>query len=338
MGRVEVVVERFESAVLKGNPAGDPHVRRLPVVLPPSYADSRRRFPVVYLLTGFMGRGRMMLNDTAWAESIDERFERLIAAGCEEMILVLPDGFTRFGGSQYVNSTATGRYEDHLIQELVPWIDSKYRTLPSRDHRGVAGKSSGGYGALIQGMRHPETFGAVASHSGDVYFEYCYRMDVPRFAAAIVGAGGVLPWLEAFEAKRQKKHEDFTVLNILAMAASYSPDPSSPDLGIALPCDPATGEFREAVWTRWLEHDPWRLAERHADALRSLRLLYLDCGTRDEFHLHLGARLLTRRLRELGVRYEHQEFDDGHMNVTYRYDVSLPMLGRALAASATVRS
>ena len=297
MGRVEVVIERFESAMLKGNPAGDPHLRKVGVVLPPSYGDTARRFPVVYLLSGYTGRGRMMLNDVAWSESIDERLERLIASGaCEEMILVLPDAFTRFGGSQYLNSSATGRYEDHLVQELVPWIDSRYRTLPSRDHRGVAGKSSGGYGALIHGMRHPETFGAVASHSGDVYFEYCYRMDIPKVAAAIVGAGGLRPWMEAFEARRQKKHEDLTLLNIVAMAASYSPDPASGDLGIALPFDPATGEFRDAVWARWLEHDPWHLAARHADALRSLRLLYLDCGIRDEFNLHLGADRKSTRL------------------------------------------
>ena len=338
MGRVEVVIERIESAALEGNAAGDPHVRRVPVVLPPSYADASRRFPVVYLLSGYTGRGLTMLNDVAWGEPIDQRLERLIASGaCEEMILVLPDCFTRFGGSQYLDSSATGRYAHHLVSELVPWIDARYRTLATREHRGVAGKSSGGYGALIHGMRHPDVFGAVASHSGDVYFEYCYRKDVPMTAAAILAAGGLRKWMEAFEAKRQKRREDLDVLNIVAMAASYSPDPAA-ELGIALPFDPATGEFRDAVWARWLEQDPYPLASRHADALRSLKLLFIDCGHRDEFYLHLGARMLSRRLRSLGVPHEHEEFDDGHMNVQYRWDVSLPKLGRALARSATVRA
>ena len=116
------------------------------------------------------------------------------------------------------------------------------------------------------------------------------------------------------------------------MAASYSPNPATMPFGIDLPCDVATGAFREDVWKRWLEHDPLTLVERHADALRRMKLLYVDCGTKDEFHLHHGARLLTRRFQALRVPHEYQEFDDGHMNIGYRYDVSLPKLARALAA------
>jgi enterochelin esterase family protein len=196
------------------------------------------------------------------------------------------------------------------------------------------GKSSGGYGAMVLGMRHADVFGAVACHSGDMYFEYCYRGDVPKFLTAVVAAGGLTAWLEKFEAQVQKKHEDLTVLNIVGMAAAYSPRRTAQPYGIDFPCDLETGAFRDEVWRRWLEHDPITLLERHADALRSLRLLYLDCGTRDEWQLHIGARLFTRRLRELGIAHEHEEFDDGHMNVTYRYDVSLPKMSRALGARA----
>ena len=327
-----VVIEAFESGVLKGNAAGDPHVRRVPVYLPPSYDHSpERRYPVVFVLTGFMGRGRMLLNDNPWSPSLDDRMDALIARGCEEMILVMPDCFTRYGGSQYVNSTAAGRYEDHLVHELVPHVDARYRTLDARDHRGVAGKSSGGYGALIMGLKHPGTFSAVACHSGDVCFDYCYRPDLPKFTAAIHRAGGVEAWMKQFEARVQKTHEDFVVLDILAMAACYSPNPATRPFGIDLPIDPATGRWREDVWQRWLEHDPLLLVERHYDALRSLRLLYIDCGVRDEFNLHLGARLFVERLDQFRVAHEHLEYDDGHMGVSYRYDVSLPRLGAALA-------
>jgi S-formylglutathione hydrolase FrmB len=337
MKRGQVILEEFESAVLRGNAAGDPHVRTVPVYLPPSYGvDRERRYPVTFVLAGFTGRGRTLLNDNPWSPALPERMDALIARGaCEEMILVLPDGFTRYGGSQYLNSSATGRYEDHIVQELVPHVDRAYRTLEGRGHRGVMGKSSGGYGALVLAMRHPAVFGAVASHSGDVYFEYCYRGDVPKFCSQIQEAGGLEAWLAAFDAKLQKKHDDLLALNVLAMAAAYSPNPASP-LGIDLPCDLESGAFREDVWRRWLEHDPLRLVERHAESLRAARLVYLDCGTRDEFQLHHGARIFSRRLTALGIAHEFEEFPDGHMNVHYRYDVSLPKMSRALAPAAGV--
>jgi len=329
-GRVEWI--SFASEVLRGNAAGDPHERTVPVYLPPSYdAEPARRYPVGYVLTGFTGRGRMLLNDNLWAAPLDARMDALIATGCGEMILVMPDCATRYGGSQYLDSTATGRYDTHLIRELVPFVDRTFRTRATREHRGVMGKSSGGYGALVHGMRHADIFGAVACHSGDMYFEYCYRGDVPKFCARVQNAGGLETWFAGFEAAKQKKSEDMVALNILGMAASYSPNPAAP-MGIDLPCDLDTGAFRDDVWQRWVANDPLVLLERHADALRSLRLLYFDCGIRDEWSLHLGLRLMVRRLRSLDIAHEVEEFDDGHMNVQYRYDVSLPRMARALGA------
>jgi len=330
-----VVLERYESRALAGNPAGDPNVRTVPVYLPPSYdLEPRRRFPVAYLLAGFTGRGRALLNDAPWSEPIDQRMDRLVASGCGEMILVMPDCFTRFGGSQYLDSTATGRYEEHLIGELIPFVDGKYRTLGTREARGIAGKSSGGYGALVQAMKHPDRFAAVACHSGDMCFDYCYRGDVPKFCSTVQRAGGVAAWLEAFEARPQKKPDDLAALNLLAMAAAYSPNPAAEPFGVDLPCDLSTGAFRDEVWRRWLDHDPLTMIESRAGALRTLKLVYLDCGTQDEWNLHLGARMFAARLRELGVAHQHLEFDDGHMNVAYRYDVSLPKLAAALGAAA----
>jgi enterochelin esterase family protein len=333
MQRGRVVLERFESAVLAGNPAGDPATRTVPVYLPPSYErEPARRFPVIFVLAGFSARGRMLLNDSPWSPPLDERMDALVAGGAGEAILVMPDCLTRFGGSQYLDSSATGRYRTHVAEELVARVDARYRTLPERAHRGVAGKSSGGYGALTLGMQRPDVFGAVACHSGDMGFDYCYRGDVPKFCARVQQAGGLVAWLEAFESQRQKNPDDLVALNILGMAAAYSPNPAAPTLGIDLPCDLETGAFRDDVWRRWLAHDPLSLLESHAEALRSLRFLHLDCGTRDEFHLQHGARRFSCRLRELGIAHDYEEFDDGHRNVSYRYDVSLPRLARALAA------
>ena len=335
MQRGTVLMERIESTVLAGNPAGDPHQRTVPIYLPPSYeADPARRYPVIFVLAGFTGRGRMLLNDDPWSPPLDERMDRLVAAGCGEAILVMPDCFTRFGGSQYLDSTATGAYETHVAGELVAWVDARFRTLPARDHRGVAGRSSGGYGALSLAMKRPDVFGAVACHSGDLCFDYCYRGDVPRFCIQVQQAGGLAAWLERFEARHLKGHEDMLTLNILGMAAAYSPNPASPAFGIDLPCDLETGAFREEIWRRWLEHDPLVMLESRAEALRSLRLLHLDCGTRDEHNLQLGARLFSRRLKELGIPHEYEEFDGGHRNTSYRYDSSLPKLTRVLGLPA----
>jgi len=138
--------------------------------------------------------------------------------------------------------------------------------------------------------------------------------------------------MKAFEAKRQKNGDDMLTLNIIGMAACYSPNPKTAPFGIDLPADLETGAWRDEVWARWLEQDPIRMLERRAGALRAMKLLFLDCGTRDEWSLHHGARLFARRLRELGIAHQHEEFDDGHMNVQYRYEVSLPKVAKALGA------
>jgi len=330
---VPTVVEVFESRILRRNPLGDPHVRRIPVHLPPSYGTGRRRYPVITLLSGFTGSGETLLNRTAWAETVPERADRLVRSGrMAESIIVMPDCFTRYGGSQYLNSSATGRYEDHLVRELVPWVDRRFRTIPHARARAIMGKSSGGYGALVQGMRHPEVWGSVVCHSGDMYFTYCYLPDFPKCLNLLAPyRGRVERFIRAWDRMPRKSDPALhAAINTIAMAACYSPNPAVP-VGFDLPFDPHTGELRPRVWRRWLALDPVNMAARHVRRLRRLRLLYLDCGTRDEFHLQYGTRMLASRLRRLGIRHVHEEFDDGHMNVQYRYDRSFALLSRALA-------
>lgn len=329
-----ITFERIDSSVLHENPLHDPHVRTLPVYLPPSYdRDPQRRYPVVWMLSGFLGRGQMLLNDNLWTPTIQQQLDALIERGMPEIIMALPDCTTRYGGSQYINSPATGRYEDHLIDELVPFVDARFRTLADGRHRAIMGKSSGGYGALIHAMRHPDKFRAVACHSGDMYFEMSLKPDIPKFLNRIARNGhDPQAFFQEFESKIKKGGADFEALNILAMAACYSPNPSAAGLPIDFPVDLYTGEFRADVWTRWLEHDPVMLVERYIDQLKQLRLLFFDCGTRDEYNLHYGARILASRLQALNVPHEHEEFDDGHRSTWYRYDVSLPKLAAAISA------
>ncbi len=323
-----IAYSMITSSVLVGNPLGDPEVRALPVYLPPSYdADPERRYPVVWMLTGFTGRGQMLLNDDLWTPTIQQRIDRLIAQGMAEIIMALPDCTTRYGGSQYINSEATGRYEDYLIDELVPFVDAHYRTLPSSRHRAVMGKSSGGYGAIIYGMKHPDVFSALACHSGDMAFDLCYRPDFPQLISRIAMNGyDPQAFFEEFLAKPKKSGADGAALNMLAMAACYSPNLEAIGLPIDFPIDLYSCELRPEVWARWLEHDPVELVGRYVENLKQLNVLFIDCGTRDEFNLQYGARILVNRLKLAGVAYEHQEFDDDHGSISYRYDVSLPKL------------
>lgn len=328
--RGTVVVASFTSRALQGNPLGDPSTRDIPIYLPLSYEHDRsRRYPVIYWLHGFTGIGLSSINRSLWTPSLPELMDRVIAEGAPEAILVMPDGSTRYGGSQYLNSPATGRYEDYVVKELVPFIDRTYRTKASRDHRGTNGKSSGGYGAVVLAMRHPDVFGAVASHSGDMYFESCYKPFFWKALNAINKHGGLPAFLKAFDAMLKKEREAADALTILvAMGMAYS---ANPDGTYELPVDVRTGEMRDAVWAKWLEWDPVYMVERHADALRKMKLIYIECGRKDEWNLHYGARILSGRLTALGITHEHQEFDDDHSNIQYRYVESLRRLAIALA-------
>lgn len=329
-GHGSVVRLRHESEVLKSNPLGDPHVRDVYVYLPPGYSASEERYPSVYCLTGFTGRGKMLLNDSAFTPTLAERMDKLIAAGTiRPMIAVMPNCFTWFGGSQYINSTATGRYEDYLSLEIVAAVDENFRTVSDRDARAVAGKSSGGYGSLIMGMRHPDVFGLVCSTAGDAYFEHCYPMDFTKAFRVI--KGDPIGFMRRFWSTEKQGRDDHAALNTIGMAACYSPDGESFDM----PFDLDTCEIRQDVWVRWLEHDPVRLAEKHVKELKSLKLLYIDAGTRDEFALDIGAKILARKLSDHGIGHIHEEFDDGHFNISYRYDRSLELISSHIGETAS---
>ena len=214
-----VKILRHESEILKNNPLGDEYIRDLYVYLPPDYEASNEKFPVVYLLTGFTGRGKMLLNDSAFAPNLADRMNKLIGENkIKPMIVVMPDCFTHYGGSQYINSRATGDYEDYLTQEIVPFVDENFRTINDKNSRAVMGKSSGGYGALIMAMRHSDLFGLACSTSGDCYFEYGYLPDFPKAFRSIKGNPKKL--VEKFWDEQAKKgKDDFSGLNIIGMSA-----------------------------------------------------------------------------------------------------------------------
>jgi enterochelin esterase family protein len=331
LGRV--VTPLFESALLRGNPLGDPSDRITPIYLPPSYDESpRRRYPLIVALTGFTGTGRMLLNESFLDENLPTRLDRLIASGqMGEAIVVMPDCITRYGGSQYVDSGATGPYGGYTAEELIAWVDREFRTIPDRSGRGVFGKSSGGFGAFRMALDYPDVFSAFACHSGDTAFEYCYQKDFPEAVRYLTG-NALTPaaFLEGFRETTDRGNGYHATLNALAMASCYSPDSAS-EIGFALPFEWETGEIVPEVWARWLAHDPVRLVPERAERLRRMSLIFLDCGRRDEFMIDIGTRIAAKRLREAGLDPIHEEFSAGHMNIQFRYDRSLPLISKALA-------
>lgn len=323
----------FESCALEGNALGDPHRRPLWIYTPPGYEDEPdRRYPSVYLIQGLTGQLDMWRNRVPFRRNYPELADDLFARGeTSPCILVWVDCWTSLGGSQFLDSPATGRYHTYLCDEVVPWVDARYRTLAAPDHRGIQGKSSGGYGAMVTPMLRPELFGALATHAGDALFETCYLPEFRSAARALrddYGGSFERFWEDFRSRPAMAKEADAVLLNVYCMAACYSADE---DGTVNLPFDAATAELRPDVWERWLAHDPVRMVPRHAEALRGLRGAYVDCGTRDEYHLDLGAEAFRRALAAAGVRdVAFELFEGKHGGIEHRYPLGLRYLAERL--------
>lgn len=320
----------LDSRLLAGNRPGDPASRELIVYTPPDY-DSARTYPLFMDLVGYTGSGASHANWKPFGLNLPQRLDRLIGSGrMGPVVAVLPDCFTAYGGNQYINSTATGPYMDYLIDEVIPFVEERFSVGQGREQRAVFGKSSGGYGALVHGLTRADAWGAIACHSGDAYFEYAYLADLPGTLAELQKHDqSVEKFLQAVWAREKLSKDEGMALMLIGMAAHYDPEPGSP-LGFELPVHLHTGEIRWDRWERWLAHDPVRMVDAHVEDLKRLRGLYIDCGTRDQFNLLWGARMLHEKFEQLGVAHAYHEFDDNHSDVDYRMDESLPFLYRAL--------
>jgi hypothetical protein len=318
------------SDLLSGNPLRDPHERPLWVYVPPGYDDDPgRRYPAVYVIMGFTGHIAMWRNRTPYRRPFPETADAVFSGGeAPPAIVVYVDAWTSYGGSQYLDSPGTGRYHSYLCDEIVPWVDAHYRTLPEPAHRAISGKSSGGYGAMITPMFRPDVFGALATHAGDALFEYCYMGDFPDVVRHLRAYDGdIMRWWDDFNSRVSfTKQEDAKLLEILGYTAAYSArDDGTPEL----PFDTVTGVLRPEVWQRWLDLDPVRMVPRYADALRSQQAIWIDGGTRDEWHLDVGAEAFRRALLDNGVpedRIYFELFDAAHGAIDYRYPLSLAWL------------
>lgn len=320
----------IDSTVLKGNLLGDPTRRIVDVYVP--HGHDGRGLPLLVDVVGFTAGGPAHTNWKNFGENVPERLDRLIASGAMPPVVVaFPDCFTRLGGNQYINSAAMGRWDDFLLQEAVPFVEQRF-ACGGAGRRGIFGKSSGGYGAIAHALLHPDFWSAAACHSGDMGFELVYLPEFPSVLRALAPfKHDIKAWLDAFHAKRKTADSDMHVLMMLAMCATYDPDPSA-YMGVRLPVDTETCEVIPERWNHFLALDPVVMAERMGPGLARLKALYIDCGDVDQYNLVYGARRLHRILARQGITHVYEEFADNHSSVDYRMDQSLPYLARALNA------
>jgi len=330
-GRIAIV--EVESAALADNLLGDPRVRSVAVYLPEGYDDSVEDYPLMVDLVGYTGSGLAHVGWKSFQESVPQQVDRLVESGAMgRAIFAFPDCFTSLGGNQYINSASLGNWEDFLCVDMIRTLEAEFRVKKGRDHRALFGKSSGGYGAIVHGMRRSDTWAAVACHSGDMDFELCYRGDFPALLRVLAGEEkGISGFVDRLRESRGVSGGDFHHLMMLGMAASYDPDPKAP-YGIRLPVTEDTCELIAERWRNWLAWDPVLMVDKRAAQhnLKKLKKVFIDCGARDQYNLVYGARQLNRKLLQLGIEHCYEEFPDNHSGIDYRMDMSLPFLYEAI--------
>jgi len=282
------------STVLRDNPLGDPAQRRIAALLP-DRSDATTPLPMVIYLPGWGGSSEDTIaqGTSGWlARTVDT----LAAAGRPVRIAVV-DGRSRYGGSQFLNSTATGRYADYVCEEVAPLLTQRYKTSQLL----LAGHSSGAYGALLLASRNQKQFTAVAALSPDSDFEVTHRPLVQQ-ARSLTPAE-----VEAASAPAPKFRMPSNGLGtlILGLCANYAPIPSQPGRFEWL--YDAKGQWRPEAWQRWLDLDPLTIVRKNPDAFSPAQRIYLDGAEHDEFGANIGARKIHAVLRERKAPVEFHE-------------------------------
>jgi enterochelin esterase-like enzyme len=297
---------RVHGPSLEGNLEGDDPARDVVVYLPPSYgAEPSRRYPVVYFLHGYS------VGVEAYVKLLElpAAMDRAVAAGVREMILVLPDAFTKYSGSMYSNSLTTGDWEGYVSRDLVAYVDSHYRTVANRDGRGLAGHSMGGYGTMRIGMKHPKVFSALYAMSS-----CCLMNDVARGSGAGPGRDrGEAPSASADDdsgrGRAAGRGRGGGMANALfAQAAAWAPNPMNPPQYFDLPTK--DGVLQPLIAAKWIANSPLVMVDQYVPSLKQYRAIALDVGNADP----LGAANLDldAALTRLGVPHTFEEYEGNH--------------------------
>lgn len=296
----KIVSDKIVSEALKDNKLGDPNIRNLLIYLPPAYETGAGEFPTVYLLHGFGG------NERSFVSEVGENFvifllDNMIESGMlKQMIIVMPDARTKYGGSFYLNSVLSGNYEDYIVNEIVNYVDNKYRTIRSRLFRAIAGASMGGYGAVTLSMKHPDKFSIVAAMSPPLSFDVISEKMIPQVIKENPnGMSGP---------NSKKQYTDY----LYALSAALSPNLDNPPFFVDIPFTYPEGNIIEAIREKWSKGDPLSMLSKYSDSLRSMKGIYIDIGTRDLLGFKESADIFHNQLLSLGIKHEYYVFDGGH--------------------------
>lgn len=319
----------LKSETLSDNPLGDPADRELHVYTPAGW-DMETPLPLIVDIVGYTAAGMAHTNWRGFGENVPERLDRLIGSGeMPPAVVAFPDCFTRLGGNQYINSAGMGRYADYLITEVLPMIEGHF-ACGGTGKRGLFGKSSGGFGALWHGMMHADIWSAIACSAGDCAFEVVYLPDIYAAQRHLTKTGQT-PSEFALDFLKQDapSPDEVKTLMVCAMAATYDPDPDDP-AQIRFPVDSHTLRLIPERWQNWMRYDPAVIAQDHLKALASLKGIWIESGTRDEFNMLYGARRIVETLKAANIPHIYEEFDAGHYAIDYRQDRYLPWLAKTL--------
>lgn len=285
---------RVHSPSLEGNLQGNDATRDVHVYLPPGYAEGSKRYPVIYFLHGYAVSADIYVNDVL---RIPAATDEAMGSGAREFIVVMPDAFTRFGGSFYSNSPVIGDWESWIGKDLVAWADSNYRTIPRREARGLVGHSMGGYGALRIGMKRPEAFGAVYAMSSAI------SIQAPGADAVKTQLARLTPELRS--AARDSSNGMFS------QASAWAPNPQKPPHFFDLPFD-AEGNAVPLIADKWTANSLLVTVDQNVPALKSFRGVMLDVGDQDG--LVAGNTRFSESLNRLGVTHRYEIYDGNHGN------------------------
>jgi S-formylglutathione hydrolase FrmB len=291
-GKLEKI--RVPGRALEGNLQGNDAVRDVHVYLPNGYDKGRKRYPVIYFLHGYAVTAEIYVNDVL---RLPGAVDTAVSAGAREAIIVMPDAFTRFGGSFYSNSPVIGDWETFIAKDLVAYIDGHYRTLAKRESRGLSGHSMGGYGTLRIGMKYPEVFGALYAMSSAVAVSApnaeAVQAQYPRMAEGI-------------------KNEPRSSTNgIQAQASAWAPNPQNPPYFFDLPFD-AEGKAVPLVAERWTANSPLVTVDQNVPSLKRFRGIALDVGDKDG--LEKSNTQFVAALKRLGVAHQYEIYEGTHGN------------------------
>jgi enterochelin esterase family protein len=320
-----IVHSRLDSPHLAGNLLGDPSERDLFVYLPPGYEETNRRYPTAYLLHAYGDTAEGLVTPATdgqrWAPPLEDVLDPVFGRmGVPPMVVVIPDGNSRYGCGQWIDSPVTGRFEQYVVHDVVASIDSTYRTIPHARSRGVFGFSSGGFGAWNIASRNPDVFGAMAVLSADSFLDMTHKFLLYKFLDSI--------WPEAPDGPIEGNEWSQIVYDY---SACYSPNPDRSPHYVDLPVAFPSGELIQEVWDRWLSFDPVVNYHDRLDNLRKLSGILLDVGSNDDYNLYWGHRLLSHKLHEAGIAHEARENTGNHGGrARERYQVALEWLSRVL--------